>query len=396
MRKRTLLDIALGFTVLAGNLSLTAAIVRYWRGVPKLTAVQSPPASPESEPPSISVIIPARNEQIGLRQAAESLLAQDYAHLELVIVDDRSTDNTGQIVAELAAAHPGRVRAIAVEQLPDDWLGKNHALWLGAQAASGDWLLFTDADIHFRPGTLGTTVAFAESERLDHLTLVPGIEARGYWLRAFVAFILYAFVATQKPYLAADRRSGVGMGVGAFNLIRRSAYQAIGTHEAISLRPDDDMRLGQRVKHLGYRQAFASGTDLLRVEWYPTLWTAIRGMEKNQFANVDYSVPKLIARSGALFFVTIYPYLAVWRAQRISRQLHLAAIGVHSINYMLACQREGEHVLRYVPALPLTALFMAYAVLRSGYLTIRHGGVSWRETFYPLASLRRQTGLEVP
>ena len=396
MRKRTLLNIALDFTVLAGNLSLTAAIVRYRRGVPKLEAVDSHAASSEPNCPSLSVVIPARNEQIALRRAAESLLAQDYPRVELVIVDDRSTDQTGQIVAELAAAHPGRVRAITVEHLPDGWLGKNHALWLGARAASGDWLLFTDADIRFRPGALRTTVAFAEAQRLDHLTLLPGIEAQGYWLRAFVAFILFAFVATQKPYLAADRRSSVGMGVGAFNLLRRSVYQAIGTHEALSLRPDDDMRLGQRVKHLGFRQAFASGTDLLRVEWYPTLWAAIRGMEKNQFANVDYSVSKLLARSGALFLVTIYPYLAIWRTRRASRQLKLAAITVHSINYWLACQREGESVLRYVPILPLTATFMAYAVLRSGYLAVRRGGVSWRETFYPLATLRRQTGLELP
>lgn len=382
--------------ILLGHLILLYRLVRHQRDVPKLSAVSPAALFGNSRQPKLSVIVAARNEEGGLRAALRSMLCQDYPNLELIVVDDRSTDATGRIMADVQAEDPNRVRAITVTELPPGWLGKNHALWLGAQLASGDWLLFTDADMIFDRTTFRRAITYSESANLDHLTLLPGVVAQGYWLRAFVSFVLYAFLTSQSPYLAGVPHSKVGIGIGAFNLFRRAAYDVVGTYAAVSLRPDDDMRLGLRVKQLGLRQRMLSGTDLSRLEWYPSLRSAINGFEKNQFANLNYSLMGVVGRIGALCALTVFPYLAVWRTSGLNRRLLLTALGTHSANYTYANWQEGENVVPYIAALPLTALLVAYAVMRSAWVALIRGGIRWRDTFYPLAQVRSQTGLEAP
>jgi glycosyltransferase involved in cell wall biosynthesis len=392
--RKLALGTILGGVTLLGNLTLTRAIVGHRRNFPKLSVLSPESTLPRTPTKRLSIIVPARDEAMTLQRAAKTLLHQDWPNIELLLIDDRSTDGTGQIIDELAAAHPGRVRAIHIAELPPDWLGKNYALWRGAREADGDWFLFTDADIEFDPTTLRRAIAHAEHADLDHLALLPGIIARGYWLRAFLSFVLYAFIAAQRPHLAKDPQSGVGIGLGAFNLLRRPVYEAIGTYAAVSLRPDDDMRLGRRVKQAGFRQEMLSGTDLIRLEWYTSLRGAVLGLEKNQFANLDYSVPRLLGSVGALWLLTVYPYIAVWRAPLPTRTALLAAIAVHTLNYTLACYGESEGVASYIPALPAAALLVGGTLLRSGYRALRTGRVSWRQTSYPLTKLRAQTGLE--
>ncbi len=196
-----------------------------------------------------------------------SVLAQDYpGSLEVVAVDDRSTDHTGDILAGLASVWPDRMRVLRVERLPEGWIGKNHALYLGGEEARGEWLLFTDADVRFAPGCLEDALGYAESERLDHLTLATEIISRGVLLRSFVAAFVLVFEVTQRPWRAADPRAREAVGVGAFNLVRREAYLRAGTHRAIRLRPDDDMRLGRLLKQAAFRPGWSSGR-LQNVRW---------------------------------------------------------------------------------------------------------------------------------
>jgi glycosyltransferase involved in cell wall biosynthesis len=381
--------------ILVVNLIPVLDLARHFRAVPKLSDLTPPGAGKGDRLPRLSVIVPARNEEAGVRAAVESMLRADYPDIELIVVDDRSTDRTGAILAALARDYPGRLRVLTVTELPPGWLGKNHALWVGARAASGDWLLFTDADVVFDPTCFRRAVVYAERERLDHLTLSPHILARGYWLNAFVAFFLFAFTTFQRPDLANDPKSRVGMGVGAFNLIRRAAYAAIGTHRALSLRPDDDMVLGKRVKRRGLRQRVLNGSDLLAVDWYPSLGAAIRGFEKNAFAGgANYSVPLALVTVTLLVATLVLPYAAVWRARGPTRWLLAGTIGVQAASFITTNRLNARHALRYFPAFPITALLFCFALLRSMSLALRHGGIRWRETFYPLAELRRQTGLE--
>jgi cellulose synthase/poly-beta-1,6-N-acetylglucosamine synthase-like glycosyltransferase len=388
----SLFGLAYADVAFLANLIPFLALARHANAIPRLPDATSPPTA--TDWPRLSIIVPARNEEQGVRAAVESLLRQDYPALELILVDDRSTDRTGAILAALAGEHPGRLRVLTVTELPAGWLGKNHAVWLGARESSSAWLLFTDADVVFDPTCLRRAVAYAEAQRLDHLTMSPRLLAHGYWLNAFVNFFLYAFAVFGRPDLANDPKSQVGVGVGAFNLIRRSAYERIGTHRAISLRPDDDVKLGMRVKLAGLRQGLLNGADVLSVRWYATLGAAIRGLEKNSFAGVEYRVSRTLSAVALLAGLLASPWALVWVMRGWTRRLLAATIAVQSLTYVGVNWLNRRPVLRYLPTFPFTALLFCYVALRSTWLTLRQGGIRWRDTLYPLAELRAQTGLE--
>jgi GT2 family glycosyltransferase len=279
----------------AALLIFTASIVkllealRAWRLVRPLYGKVSTGAALEYT--KLSVVIPACNEERKLEGALRTVLGQDYPNLEVILVNDRSTDGTGRIMERLAAGREGTA-VIHVEELPEGWLGKNHAVRVGAERACGDWLLLTDADVRFHPATLRRAVAHAETQGLDHLTLIPELRLSGYWLRSFVAFFYAAFLVLRGYYKANVPSSKTGVGIGAFNLIRRGAYQKAGGYEALANRPDDDLTLGDRVKKLGMRQELALGHGLIEVEWYSSLGELFRGVEKNTFAALGYSFPR--------------------------------------------------------------------------------------------------------
>ena len=368
-----------------------AILVRHRGAIPKLPALDRSVTLPR-----LSVVVPARDEASTIRRAVESLRAQDYAELEIIVVDDRSTDATGVVVGELAA-RDSRIRALHVTELPAGWLGKNHALWRGAEHATGEWLLFTDADIVFAPGTLRRAVTYAVAGGLDHLTLTPRLVARGLALRAFLAFFAYAFIALWGAYLANDPESDRGVGIGAFNLVRRSAYERIGTMRALSLRPDDDIRLGRRLRGFGFRQRVLNGSALLSVEWYSSLGAAISGLEKSMYSSLEYRVRDAIGVLLYLLATMVWPFVGVIVLGGIDRVL-LGIVVACLAAGLLETYRQSTGPLTasaLVLALlvPFAALCFAYAIVRSAYLAETRG-VRWRGTTYPLSLLRGQSGLE--
>jgi glycosyltransferase involved in cell wall biosynthesis len=376
-----------------GNALPFLAIAPRCNSIPRLSRIVPRDAQPARQA-RISVVIPALNEAAGIRAGTESLLRQDYPDLEIIAVDDRSTDATGAILDAVAVDYPGRVRVVHVTELPRGWLGKNHALWLGARHATGDWLLFTDADVVYDSTAIRRALVYAQRERLDHLAMAPHLVAKGYWLNAFVAFFLYSFTLFIRPDLANDPKSRVGMGIGGFNLIRRDAYERIGTHKAISLRPDDDVRLGKRVKRSGLRQRLLNGTDLLTVHWYSSLGEAIRGLEKNGYSGVDYSLINVVGAVLTVFSLLTLPWLLLPFARGRARLLLVGTVGIHAATLLATSGLNRRPSWRYLPAFPVVALIFAYTILRAAWLAHRREGIAWRGTIYPLAELRRQTGLE--
>lgn len=363
------------------------------RAVPSLAREVPPNASLGSNPPPrVSAIVPACNEARSIESAVRSLLRQDYPNLEVVLVNDRSTDETGAIMDRLAREFP-QVTVVHIDRLPEGWLGKNHALWVGARHASGEILLFTDADVHYDPTTVRRAVAFVEQRRLDHLTLAPDLTVRGYWLEAWVAFFVMAFLAYKTPYRANDPRSKVGTGIGAFNMIRRTAYEAIGTHRAISLRPDDDLRLGQRLKRMGHSSRVAMGRGLVSVEWYTSLREAIRGLEKNAFAGMEYNLGTAFASVVGILAIMVWPYVALFLTEGWTLALYAGSILLQLALYVLTNGADAPRMYQLALAYPVAALLFAYAIARATCLTLRRGGIAWRGTFYPLALLRSQSGL---
>lgn len=362
------------------------------RRVPDLAAEVPPTVSLGPSPPRLSVIVPACNEARSIEGAIRSLLEQDYPNLEILLVNDRSSDGTGAIMDRLAAQWPA-LKVIHIEQLPKGWLGKNHALWVGARYASGEILLFTDADVHYDPTTLRRAVAFLKERRLDHLTLAPDMAVQGYWLQAWVGFFLMSFLAYKNPYRANNPRSKVGIGIGAFNMIRRTAYELIGTHRAISLRPDDDLRLGQRLKRMGLRSNVAMGRGLLSVEWYTSLWEAIRGLEKNTFAGLEYSLFMVGFSVLGILTIMVWPFIALFMTGGWTFALYLGAILLQLATFITANAMMGPRATSLALVYPVSALLFAFTVARASYLTLSQGGITWRGTFYPLSLLKSQSGL---
>jgi len=367
-------------------------LIRRRNAIPRVPQTAGHPTLPR-----LSVVVPARDEASAIGRAVESLLAQDYADLELIVVDDRSSDTTGDVVGELAAKDP-RIEALRVDALPAGWLGKNHALWRGADRATGEWLLFTDADVIFAPGALRRAVGYATAQGLDHLTLAPRLVARGFALRAFVAFFGYAFIALWRAYLANDPKSRRGVGIGAFNLVRRAAYEKIGTMQALSLRPDDDIRLGRRLRAFGFRQQILNGNDLLSVEWYPSLRAAIAGLEKSIYSTMEYRVVDAALVVILLFATMVWPFLGVILLDGVDRVL-LSVVVLCQVAGLVETYRQSmsptltPSALLIALLMPFAAACFAWAIARSVYLAETRG-VRWRGTTYPLSLLRAQSGLE--
>lgn len=347
-----------------------------------------PPASRQerSRLPAASVVVAARNEERGIEAGVESLLRLEYPELEVIVVDDRSEDRTGEILDRIAAAQP-RLRVIHLGELPEGWLGKNHALQVGADAAAGEVLLFTDADVVMEPTVLARAVARLQAEGLDHLPALADIESDSPGVQLFVAAFGLLFSGYLRPWRAADPDSDVAVGVGGFNLVRRRAWERAGTHAAIRMRPDDDLRLGRAIKRAGGRQRVAVAGELVRVEWYRSLGEAIRGLEKNSLAAVDYSLPLLAAGTAAGLAMAVWPFIALLVTGGAAWWLNLAVCGsVLAVTGALAS--ETSLPAWTVPAIPVGVLLVQFATVRAAWLTHRRGGIRWRGTFYPLEELR--------
>jgi glycosyltransferase involved in cell wall biosynthesis len=359
--------------------------LRAWRLVRPL-----PEESPAGlEHPGLSVVIPARNEERKLEGALRTVLGQNYPKLEVILVDDRSTDGTASIMERLSAGREEAV-VIHIEELPEGWLGKNHAIWVGAQRARGDWLLLTDADVHFHPTAFRRAIGYAEERGLDHLTLIPDLPLSGYWLQSLVAFFYAAFLVLRGYYKANVLSSNTGIGIGAFNLIRHEAYVKVGGYEALAQRPDDDLTLGDRVKKLGLRQELALGHGLLEVEWYASLGEFFRGVEKNSFASLGYSGPKTAGWVVVALAVMAWPFAGIFVSSRRTAPLYLGAITAQVATFAVCNRFLGLRALLFALGYPFCVLLFTYTLARSALLARVRGGIYWRGTFYPLSLLKQE------
>jgi hypothetical protein len=341
--------------------------------------------TPLERAPRVSVIAPALNEERNLEAAVRSLASLDYPDFEIVLVDDRSTDSTPAILARLAREIP-QLKVVTVRELPAGWLGKNHANMVGANAATGEILLFTDADVVMAPTALDRAVAYFERHGLDHLTASPETVMPGL-VNQFTLYFGLMFTLYVRPWLARRPRSRAHVGIGAFNLVRASAYHAVGGHEPIRLRPDDDLKLGKLLKRAGYRQDFVAGRGLVTVEWYAS-WRQVRdGLMKNLYAGAEYRT--WLVACGVLAHVLVLalpPFALLW-TEGVAWWLNLGCVALYA--WQGAAASRGFGTARWAGLLlPFLALFGAYLMVRATWLTLRNDGIDWRGTHYPLAQLR--------
>ena len=340
--------------------------------------------------PRVSIIVPARNEEHTIEQPLTQLLTLDYDNYEVIAVDDRSTDRTGEIMDRIAAspaAHE-RLKVIHVDGLPSGWLGKTHAMWLASQQATGDWFLFTDADVLFKPQALRRALAYAETERADHLVLFPRMIMKRAGEKMMIAFFQTLFVFGHRPWKVADPKTKDHMGVGAFNLIRRNVYEAVGTYRALRFEVLDDMKLGKVVKNAGYRQRVVFGEDLISIRWATGAMGVVNNLTKNFFAILSFQWWRALLSCAGLAFLNLGPFLGIWLPHGWARLPFAFALLCMFLIYLGMSWKSSIPPYYFVLHPISTALFL-YITLRSTYLTLGRGGVVWRGTFYPLDELRK-------
>jgi glycosyltransferase involved in cell wall biosynthesis len=343
--------------------------------------------APDADCPRISLIFAAREEEEKLPTALATLAAIDYPHLEIIAVNDRSQDRTGRILDELARGHE-RLRVVHIDTLPAGWLGKTHALQTGYGRSTGDWLLFTDADVRFAPDAVRRAVSVVNERNLDHLTLFGDVEMVGFWEKVLITFFGMSFHIATDPHRVSNPESWTYVGVGAFQLLKRSAYEAAGTHRRLAMEVVDDMKLGKIVKEAGFRSSVGLAQNAVVIRWHAGLGNLVRGVTKNFFAALGYNVALVLLAAIGMLLLNVAPFVAVivghgW-IRLFAAVAVLIALGFHA---------GVDIVMRVSPLYALThpigAVLFCYMLLRSTLVTLWHGGVTWRDTFYPLDDLKR-------
>jgi glycosyltransferase involved in cell wall biosynthesis len=337
--------------------------------------------------PSITVIVPARNEAADIAATLNSLVEQDCANLQVIAVDDRSTDQTGAIIDVIAAQHPDRVRALHVTELPPGWLGKTHAMALAARQAPTDYLLFTDADVVFRSDAIRRAVGHAGAARADHLVIIPTTLIHRWDEAAILGFFQIFALWGARPWRVSNPESKRdALGIGAFNLLSRSAYLQIGGFEALRMEIIEDLALARRIKHAGLAQRVAFGRGLVSLHWASGVHGLVGVMTKNLFSAFRFYV--WLALLGCLWLLVFCVAPAAGLFLTLTRFPALLTVAAVVWAYRLMSRHSGISA-GYALFFPLGALVFVFTLLRSMLVTLNQGGVVWRGTFYPLAELRK-------
>ncbi|MGI8602232.1 MAG: glycosyltransferase [Verrucomicrobiales bacterium] len=357
--------------------------LRWAQRLPSINTFAHPIGSPNSRAGACSVVMPARDEEARIEISVRCLLAQNPPLSEIIVIDDRSVDRTGELLNRLAHEDE-RVKVIRVEVLPPGWLGKCHACHIGASAVTGEWILFTDADCWLKPDVVARALLVAELEETDHIVLTPGIAPQTLGAQAWHLAVLVSLV---KWLAGVNRDKPMSyLGMGAFNLVKTSAYRKCGGYEALRLTVVDDLKLGLLLRRAGNRtRGFIGGNDAL-CQWGTTVRSMIKIMEKNYFALMNY---RTVTALAAGFCGTL-----LW-GSAIGGFFHGSAAGLAAGAALLSliipaglCARRLGWSLAGAALMPFLYPALFYAMLNSAFVTLRQGGVRWRETFYALDALR--------
>ncbi len=397
----------MGLMVSAGHvfclLSWMLALAWLWqavaalRGMPCLPELKkgAEPNTPQPRPPEglhLTVIVPARNEESAIEATLRSLLASTGLQLEIIAVDDRSTDRTGHLMDEVAvqaAANklPHRLHVIHISKLPQGWLGKPHAMAIGAQRATASWILFTDGDVLFHSRALELAMREALAASADHLILVPTLILKTIGERAMLAAMQVLSQWTIRLWMVSDPRARDSIGVGGFNLVRREVYAQLGGFEALRMEVLDDLSFGWRVKRAGFSQRVVLGPGLVRIRWIEGALSVIHLVEKNGFAIFRYQAAVAGLACIGLAVQAVLPIAALafggWT-------MAAGIVTYVSIGLAYAANRRVTKVSPWTAVLfaPAVAI-ITFSLLRSTILALVRQGIDWRGTRYSLSELRR-------
>ncbi len=349
------------------------------------------PALPKTNGPDVTVIVPARDEQDSIETSLESLMRSEGVQAQVVAIDDRSEDRTGELIEAVASRWHNAANTLVVihnRDLPPGWLGKPHALALGVARARAPWLLFTDGDVIFAPQALERALRAATKTGADHFVLVPTLTHEGLLAAGVQGSIQALGQFAARMWKVQDPKAKDFFGVGGFNLLRADVLQAFGGIERLRMEIVEDVSLGWLVKkELRRKSMMVLGPGLAKIAWMQGPFGIVSLLEKNAFAGFRYSIGTAMFASVLLGLQAAVPLLALaagpWGIAACVTFYCSVAMSFHAnrklngISPLLA--------ILYAPSV----VILAWAFLRSTFLTIKRGGVAWRGTLYPLAELKR-------
>ncbi len=353
------------------------------------------PKSFATDEDQITVIVPARDEEAAIEATLRSLLASTGVRLQIIAVNDRSTDGTGvrmeDVAAETAASGERHtLQVLHVDVLPNGWLGKPHAMAMAAKHARSPWLLFTDGDVLFQPQALEIALRAAEARDADHLVLTPTVILTNAAERAMLATMNTLSQWIIRLWKVSDPRAKDYIGVGAFNLIRRDVYEKLGGFEALRMEVLDDLRMGWMIKRAGYRQCVVLGPDLVRLRWLHSALGVVHLAEKNGFAAYRYNVALTLLAGLGLAALALLPLIAIVTGglALVAGLLSYVAVALTFWGNRKVTAAPAWLAILYAPA----TLVVLYALMRSMMLALVRKGIDWRGTRYSLSEIRRYAG----
>jgi hypothetical protein len=261
-------------------------------------------------------------------------------------------------------------------------------MWNAARQATGDWLLFTDADVVFRADSIRRALVYGDEAKADHLVLFPSMVMKHAGEKMMIAFFQSLFVFGHRPWKVADPKTRDHIGVGAFNMVRRPVYEAIGTYKALRMEVLDDMKLGKVIKRAGFAQRNVFGRSLISIRWAKGTLGVVRNLSKNFFAVLSFQWPRALVSAFGVAFLNLLPFLGVLFAHGWAKLPY--AIALTSIFLIYLGMSWKSFIPPYYFLLhPVSTLLFVYTILLSTWLTLSTGGITWRGTFYSLEELKR-------
>ena len=362
--------------------SVTIAI-----GIRKMEKLADMAIDHETAGPLVSIVVPACNEEDNIEKSILSFLSQDYANLEIVVVNDRSTDNTAEILNKLKNLSPLLI-VHKINDLAEGWMGKSHALSVGAALASGKYLVFTDADVVLEKTTISRAVSYMTTKQLDNLTLLFKNITPGWLLNSLILDSSLGLLFFFRPWLAKKKGSSCFVGIGAFNMMKRSVYQKVGGHKEIKMHPIDDMMLGKTIKEHGFFQDCLLAYEFVSIPWYDSVGAMVNGLEKNLFAVVHYRVVLIPLLLLAIIVASILPVWGAILGDKNVQMICFLAVAIRLATFYTALHLQGLPGW-YFPGFIVTPYISCYIILKSAFVTMKRGGILWRGQHYALADLKK-------
>jgi chlorobactene glucosyltransferase len=382
------------YFIISSILCVAALIIIYWIHTQyHLDIIVTSAVSPTNAP-LISICIPARNEQQNIRKCIEGMLSQDYPNFEVIVLEDRSTDATAQILNQLVQWYP-KLKVISGSDLPSGWAGKPHALYQTSRAAQGEWLCFVDADTFLKSNAISACYAKAMETKADLFTTMNEQVLGSFWEKVLMPLVMTALSVGFSPRKVNDPSRRDAVANGQFIMIKRSVYDSIGGHERVKDHIVEDKAIAEQVKWNGYRLVMADGMHFISTRMYTSLETMWEGWTKNIYLGLREHISMLLLGAFgaslafvAALFLPLWPILGLAWYYNAGGWLALAVI-IQSIIVWGALLYARARVANkmnispwYIFTTPLGAGLFAGAMLTSAWKVISGQGVTWRGRKY--------------